>query len=65
MVGDKAKVCLDCKSKLPATLEYFNKTKKGKYGLDDVCRDCLYRRSFGGIGSRRRKRGYQFIKIRK
>lgn len=36
----QTKVCARCKKELPATNEYFNNYKHGKYGLGVYCRDC-------------------------
>ena len=34
------KICTKCEKEFPATLEYFNKHKKCKYGLNSTCKDC-------------------------
>lgn len=34
------KVCISCQEEFPATNEYFNKHKGGKYGLRAKCRSC-------------------------
>lgn len=36
----ETKVCSVCGIEYPATLEYFNKEKHGKYGLRSKCREC-------------------------
>lgn len=36
----KTKICTKCGKKLPATLEYFRKKKRYKYGLDSCCKEC-------------------------
>lgn len=36
----KMKQCTKCKKWFPATTEYFNKNKNGKYGLYSLCRKC-------------------------
>jgi len=37
---DYTKICKVCQEKLPATNEYFNKQKGGKYGLMAKCKPC-------------------------
>ena len=37
---ENAKVCKGCQKEFPATSEYFNKHKGGKYGLMAKCRSC-------------------------
>lgn len=39
-VMSKTKICTKCGIEKPATLEYFNKAKNGKYGLRADCREC-------------------------
>jgi 5-methylcytosine-specific restriction endonuclease McrA len=34
------KICTTCNRTLPATLDYFYKSKDGKFGLRSVCKDC-------------------------
>lgn len=34
------KICSKCKKELPATLEFFHKSIKGKYGLRAKCKEC-------------------------
>lgn len=34
------RVCAPCLKTLPYTLEFFGPTKKAKWGLDTICRDC-------------------------
>lgn len=34
------KICTKCNKELPATLEYFRKKEKGKYGLSAQCKEC-------------------------
>lgn len=34
------KICTKCKEKLPASIEYFNKHKNGKYGFRSTCKEC-------------------------
>lgn len=36
----QTKICTKCENELPATTEYFNKHKLGKYGLNPVCKQC-------------------------
>ena len=42
----KVKICTKCGKELPATIEYFSKMKKGKYGLRADCKKCnsVYRK---------------------
>lgn len=35
------KKCTKCSKELPATKEFFQKNKQGKYGLRSVCKNCL------------------------
>ena len=35
------KVCTTCGKRLPATEEYFHKSKTGKYGVRAVCKECI------------------------
>lgn len=35
------KACTKCKRELPATTDYFYKSKKGKFGLRSICKECL------------------------
>lgn len=37
---NRTKVCTKCRVELPATTEFFHKKKKGKYGLEYVCKLC-------------------------
>jgi 5-methylcytosine-specific restriction endonuclease McrA len=37
----ETKICTKCKRELPATLEYFRKSKACRFGVTSVCRDCL------------------------
>ena len=34
------RICNKCGNELPATLEYFNREKAGKYGISPVCKEC-------------------------
>jgi 5-methylcytosine-specific restriction endonuclease McrA len=34
------RICTECNKELPATLEYFYKSQKGKYGLKSTCKEC-------------------------
>jgi len=43
----KIRICTLCKESLPATLEYFGKEKKGKYGLRSRCRECRSKHEYG------------------
>lgn len=38
--------CTKCGKRLPATTEYFYKSKTGKYGLMAICRECNSRRTW-------------------
>ena len=38
---DYTKICKVCQEEFPATNEYFNKAKLGKYGLTAKCKKCL------------------------
>ncbi len=40
-VETKTKNCPKCKQILPATPVYFYRRKRGKYGLDSYCKECL------------------------
>ena len=33
--------CTGCGEELPATLEYFNRSKSGKFGVKSICKECL------------------------
>lgn len=35
------KVCTECKEKFPATSEYFHKSKGGKFGCRNKCKNCV------------------------
>jgi len=37
----KTKICPRCRRTLPATPNYFYRRKKGKFGLDSSCKECL------------------------
>lgn len=37
----ETKICSKCEREYPATLEYFNKQKGGKYGLRSACNNCV------------------------
>jgi hypothetical protein len=39
-IKDGYKLCCMCKNELPATCEYFDKSSKGKFGLDSRCKSC-------------------------
>ena len=39
------KVCTKCGDPKPATLEYFHKAAKGRYGVKPVCKKCLSKES--------------------
>jgi hypothetical protein len=36
----ETKICTKCGAEYPATIEFFEKFKKGKYGLLPTCRHC-------------------------
>jgi len=36
----ETRICTGCKRELVATLEFFNKARKGKYGLTANCKEC-------------------------
>ncbi|MGN0974116.1 MAG: HNH endonuclease [Bacilli bacterium] len=37
------KVCSKCKIKKPATIEFFAKSKSGKYGVSSYCKECKHK----------------------
>lgn len=39
MIENK-RICTGCKNEFPATLEFFNKAKRGKFGLTANCKSC-------------------------
>jgi hypothetical protein len=39
------KICTICNKNYPATIEYFYKSKLGKYGLDSECKECAKEKS--------------------
>jgi hypothetical protein len=36
----QTKICKECKQELPATSEYYDKLKSGKYGINSKCKAC-------------------------
>jgi hypothetical protein len=36
--------CSDCGEELPATLEYFHRLKGGKFGVENICKECRKQR---------------------
>ncbi len=50
------KICTKCKVEYPATLDYFNKQKHGKYGLRAYCKTCHRAdgREYGKINFKKR-----------
>ncbi len=40
-VSIPTKICTRCGNSKPATIEYFHKAAKGKYGVKPVCKTCL------------------------
>ena len=36
----ETKICTKCNKEFPATIDFFSKCKKGKYGLNSTCKEC-------------------------
>jgi len=50
----------DCNKEYPATLEYFHKSLKGKYGLRSLCKVCLREAQMNYINKMTPQARYEF-----